>query len=85
MEEKKKLSYSIERVKVEGFRCTYNYKFSTAQWLESVDNPEYFGISQNDFKEKVIDQLVNDFRISLNGAVFGDPAGRNYVESLNKK
>lgn len=85
MEEKKKLSYNIERVKVDGFICTYNYKFSTAQWLESVDNPEYFGISQNDFKEKVIDQLVNEFRISLNNVIFGDPAGRNYVESLNQK
>lgn len=81
MEEKKKLSYNIERFKVEEFRCICNYKFSTNQWLESVDNMEYFGISHNDFKEKVIEQLVNEFRISLNNVVFGDLTGRFYVEN----
>lgn len=81
MKEKKKLSYNIERVKVEEFRCIYNYKFSTNQWLESIDNMEYFGISHNDLKEKVIEQLVNEFRISLNNVVFGDPTGIFYVEN----
>ena len=38
----------------------------------------------NDIKEIVIDSLVEEFRISLNSVVFGDPAGREYVESLNQ-
>jgi hypothetical protein len=80
--EKKKLSWNIERTDVQGFNCKYNYKFSTPQWLESVDNPEYFGISHNDMKEKVIENLVSEFRIALNNVIFGDPAGREYVEHL---
>jgi hypothetical protein len=50
--------------------------------LESVDNPEYFGISHNDMKEKVIENLVSEFKIALNNVIFGDPAGREYVENL---
>ena len=80
--EKKKLSWNIERTGVQGFNCEYNYKFSTTQWLENVDNPEYFGISHNDMKEKVIEALVSEFRIALNNVIFGDPAGREYVEHL---
>lgn len=79
---KKKLSYNIERTDVQGFTCYYNYKFSTPQWLESVDNSEYFGISHNDMKQKVIENLVSEFRMALNNVVFGDPAGRDYVEHL---
>jgi hypothetical protein len=40
--EKKKLSYNIERIKVEGFKCFYKYEFSTNQWLEFIDNFEGF-------------------------------------------
>ena len=73
---KKKLSHTIERTDSRDFRCYYVYKFSTSQWLESIDDPEYFGISHNDMKEAVIEQLVSEFRISLNNVIFGDPAGR---------
>ena len=77
----KKLSYNIERTDLRGFNCHYIYKFNTPQWLESVDNPEYFGIDHNDMKQCVIDALVSGFRTALNNVVFGDPAGREYVES----
>ena len=79
---KKKLSHRIERTDLRGFVCNYQYKFSTNQWLESVDNMEYFGIPHNEVKEKVIDSLVEEFRICLNAVVFGDPAGRGYVEHI---
>lgn len=81
---KKKLSYNIDRTDLKGFTCYYQYKFSTNQWLESVDNYEYFGIKHNEVKQSVIDSLVDEFRIALNAVVFGDPAGRGYVESLEK-
>lgn len=74
----KKLSWNIERTEVQGFNCKYSYKFSTNQWLERIDNLEYFDISHNDIKEKVIENLVDEFRISLNNVIFGE-------ESLNKK
>ena len=82
--EKKKLSYCIERTKAEVFRCYYTYKFSTDQWLEAIDDPSYFGISQNDLKEKVIEKLTHEFRTALNQVIFGDPAGRIYVENIEK-
>jgi hypothetical protein len=90
MEEKKKLSYNIERTSVDmevPTRCHYVYKFVNNQWLESIDNFEYFGIDHNSVKQILIDNLVNEFRISLNNVVFGDPAGKDYVESIknNKK
>lgn len=74
----KKLSWNIERTEVQGFNCKYSYNFSTNQWLERIDNLEYFDISHNDIKEKVIENLVDEFRISLNNVIFGE-------ESLNKK
>ncbi len=79
---KKKLSHRIERTGLRDFTCDYQYKFSTNEWLETVNNYEYFGITHNDFKQRVIDLLVDEFRISLNAVVFGDPAGRTYVEHL---
>ena len=80
---KKKLSHCIERTKFDTFlKCQYIYKFSTSQWLENIDNLEYFGIDYNNTKQTVIDSLVNEFRIALN--IFGDPAGKEYVESINK-
>jgi len=82
MEGEKKLSYNIERVDVEGFRCRYVYKFSTNQWLESIDNMDYFGIDHDTIKQNVIDDLVNEFRLSLNNVIFGDPAGKEYIDTL---
>lgn len=43
------------------------------------------GIEHNDLKEKVIQDLVNEFKIALNNVVFGDPAGREYLEHLEDK
>jgi hypothetical protein len=82
---KRKLSSRIKRTNLRGWMCDYQYNFSTNQWLESVDNMEYFGISHNDLKQKLIDSLVDEFRISLNAVVFDDPAGRTYVEYLEKQ
>lgn len=79
---KRKLSNRIERIGLREFTCDYQYKFSTNQWLEKIDNYEYFGIAHNEVKQRVIDSLVNEFRISLNSVIFGDPAGREYIEYL---
>ena len=35
-------------------------------------------------KDHVLEALSNEFRTSLNGVVFGDPAGKEYVEHLNQ-
>jgi len=80
----KKLSYNIERVRLDGFVCKYVYKFRTQQFLEDVDDLSYFGISPNDYKEHLIEALVGEFKIALNNVIFGDPAGRPYVEENNK-
>jgi len=82
---KKKLSFNIERTKVDDFTCIYQYKFRANQWLESVDNPLYFGIEHNEIKERLIENLVDEFRIALNNVVFGEPAGRAYVEYLENE
>ncbi len=76
---KKKLSHNIERTGLRDFNCNYLYKFSTNQWLENVDSYEYFGILHNETKQKIIDSLVEDFRISLNNVIFGDPAGKQHI------
>ena len=83
----KKLSYNITR---EGskypFRNDYNYKFSTGQFLEQIDDlSDMSSYTYNEIKQIAVDSLVEEFRISLNNVVFGDPAGKEYVESLNKK
>jgi hypothetical protein len=83
--EKKKLSHCIERVKVDGFRCVYTYKFSTNQWLENVDNMEGLCcFTHNEFKQILIDALVSEFKIALNSVIFGDPAGKEYIEYLQR-
>jgi len=78
----KKLSHCIERTKIEDFgRCFYSYNFLTNQWLEDID--DFSGLSSythNEFKEIVIEQLAEEFKIALNSIIFGDPAGRPYVE-----
>ncbi len=80
MEEKLKISRDIERVGYNGFRQSfeYIYKFDCTQYLESIDNFEIFNIEYDDVKESVIESLVENFRISLNGAIFGDPAGKQF-------
>ena len=82
----KRLSHNITR---EGstipFCNDYVYKFKNPQFLEDVDNFDYFGIDHNDFKQKLVDLLVHEFRISLNSVVFGDPAGKEYLEFLERE
>jgi len=85
IEIKKKLSFNIERTDLKEFICHYQYKFSTNHWLESIDNYEYFGIEHNEFKQNVVDLLVDEFRIALNNVVFGDPAGKEYIESIKNE
>ena len=83
----KKLSYNITR---EGakypFRNDYSYKFSTGQFLEQIDDlSDMSSYTYNEIKQISIDSLVEEFRISLNNVVFGDPAGKEYVEYLKTK
>jgi hypothetical protein len=88
IESKKELSYNIERIKVDMMiptRCHYVYKFNHNQWLESIDNYEYFGIDHDRIKQIVIDDLVMEFRHSLNNVVFGDPAGKDYINGIKKE
>lgn len=82
----KKLSYNITR---EGskypFRNDYSYKFSTNQFLEQIDDlSDMSSYTYNEIKQIAIDLLVEEFRIALNNVVFGDPAGKEYVEHLNQ-
>lgn len=66
----KQFNHQLKRTELDGFTCLYQYNFKTNQWLESIDNYEYFGIEHSDIKQKVIDSLVNEFRIILNDAIF---------------
>tara|TARA_Y100000592_G_scaffold25055_1_gene39367 strand:+ start:979 stop:1263 length:285 start_codon:yes stop_codon:yes gene_type:complete len=82
----KKLSYNITR---EGskypFRNDYSYKFSTNQFLEQIDDlSDMSSYTYNEIKQIAVDLLVEEFRIALNNVVFGDPAGKEYVEHLNQ-
>lgn len=84
----KKLSYNIERIGVDMLmypKCKYIYKFDSSQWLESIDDYSYFNIDHDDIKQRVIDQLVMEFRHSLNNVIFGDPAGKDYVNAIKKE
>ena len=62
------------------FRLIHTYRFTCPQYLEAVDNFEDFGIPHNEVKERLVEQLVEGFRHELNLVVFGDPAGRSWVE-----
>ena len=82
----KKLSWCITR---EGskypFKNDYTYKFSTSQFLEQIDDlSSMSSCTYNEIKQMAIDQLSNEFKIALNSVVFGDPAGKDYIEELEK-
>ena len=85
----KKLSRCITReghVGDTSFRYNYTYKFSTTQFLEQIDDlSSMSSYTYNEIKQIVIDQLTNEFRIALNSVVFGDPAGKDYIEEKSKK
>lgn len=87
METNKKLSRSIERIGYDSLsnKCKYVYKFDNTQWLESIDNYEYFNISHNSTKQIVIDTIILEFKLALNAIVFGDPAGKDYVEAIEEE
>jgi len=82
----KKLSSRITRegfTPYSSFRNDYTYKFSTPQFLEQIDDlSRMSSYTHNEIKQIVIDQLTNEFRIALNQVVFGDPAGKDYIEQL---
>ena len=87
MEEKIKLTHNIKRVSVDWqmpARCHYVYEFVNTQWLESIDDLSSIGIEHDSLKEEVINALVGEFKIALNAAVFGDPAGYEYIQELKK-
>ena len=70
-----KLSYNIKRVELDGFTCVYEYKFRTNQWIEKIDDlSDMSSYTYDEIKQMVVDQLVDEFRLSLNSVVFGDPA-----------
>ncbi len=81
----KKLSYNIERTKVDvqiPIVCHYTYKFTSEQWLENIDSYEFLGVDHDSIKQIFVDNLVMEFRHSLNNVVFGDPAGKEYVNYI---
>ena len=85
----KKLSWCITReghVGDTSFSYNYTYKFSTTQFLEQIDDlSDMSSYSYNEIKQICIDQLTHEFKIALNSVVFGDAAGKDYVESLEHK
>lgn len=75
MEQNERLAYNIKRVKVDGFTCVYNYEFRTTQWLEKIDDlSDMSSYSYDEIKQIAVDNLVDEFRLSLNNVVFGDPS-----------
>jgi hypothetical protein len=78
----KRLSHCITREgSTYAFRNDYTYKFSCTQFLEKIDNFEGFSsMTHNEFKQIVVDQLVNEFKCSLNSIIFGDPAGKRMLK-----
>ena len=86
----KKLSHNIERTGVDMLmypKCKYTYKFNSSHWLDDIDDysNSKFNISSDDIKQTIIDQLVMEFRHSLNSVVFGDPAGKDYVNAIKNE
>ena len=85
----KKLSWCITREGHVGdtpFRYNYTYKFSAPQFLEQIDDlSSMSSYSYNEIKQIHIDQLTHEFKSALNSVVFGDAAGKDYVESLEHK
>ncbi len=85
LEQKKKLSHYIERGEHDILTWTNNYiyKFKCNQYLEKIDDLSSLSShTYNEIKQICIDNLVNQFRIALNAVVFGDPAGKEYVEYM---
>jgi len=85
MEQEKRLSYNIERGKHDAMTWTneYTYKFRTSQYLEQIDDlSEMSSYTYNEIKQMCVDNLVSEFRMALNNVVFGDPAGKDYVEAV---
>jgi hypothetical protein len=63
MIDKLKISNKIERTSVEGFICHYQYKFTTPQWLEKIDDWSSMGISN--FEDILIETLTKEFEYEL--------------------
>lgn len=87
IEQETRLSYNIERGKhnTMGWSNNYVYKFNCSQYLESID--DLSGMSSytyNEIKQICVDGLVQNFRLALNNVVFGDPAGKDYIEGIEK-
>ena len=53
--------------------------------LENCDNISQIGTyDTNSVKELIVNRLVMEFRCSLNHVFFGDPAGKDYIEGIEK-
>ena len=88
--ENKKLSYNLERVCYvpEPYhfpKFKYKYEFHSQYFLEDIPIKEFFGKNQNDIKDLIIENLITEFRCSLNNVMYGDPAGRAYIEALEEE
>lgn len=88
--ENKKLSYNLERVCYvpEPYhfpKFKYKYEFHSQYFLEDIPIKEFFGKNQNDIKDLIIENLITEFRCSLNNVMYGDPAGRVYIEALEEE
>lgn len=88
--ENKKLSYNLERVCYvpEPYhfpKFKYKYEFHSQYFLEDIPIKEFFGKNQNDIKDLIIENLITEFRCSLNNVMYGDPAGRVYIEAIEEE
>lgn len=81
-EPKKELSYCITRGGYGNVlfpKLKHLYEFHTEHDLENITQ-----FVDRDIREIVIDSLVQEFRFALNQIVYGDPAGKDYVEHIKE-
>ncbi len=88
--ENKKLSYNLERVcyvpEPHQFpKFKYKYDFHSQYFLEDIPIMEFLGKNQNDIKDLIIENLITEFRCSLNNVMYGDPSGRVYIEAIEEE
>lgn len=75
LDQEKKLSHSISRENKSdnSWMNDYIYKFRCHQYLESIDDVSRFtSFTHDEYKQHVIDALVNEFRHSLNHLIFSN-------------
>jgi len=66
---KKKLSTSLERECIDGFISRYKYTFNTNVLIENIEREAYYKIDNNASNDILIEELVNQFRITLKNVI----------------